>query len=40
MRKYLYLICVVLLTGCLNNDFLERYPLGNPTAETAFKKYP
>ena len=39
MRKYLYLICVVLLTGCLNNDFLERYPLGNPTAETAFKKY-
>ena len=39
MRKYLYLICTVLLTGCLNNDFLERYPLGDPTAETAFKTY-
>lgn len=39
MRKYIYLICTVLLTSCLNNDFLERYPLGDPTAETAFEKY-
>ena len=40
MRKYIYLIiCVALLSGCLNNDFLERYPLGDPTAETAFETY-
>ena len=29
----------VCLTGCLNNDFLERQPLGDPTAETAFMTY-
>ena len=23
----------------INNDFLERYPLGDPTAETAFETY-
>ena len=39
MRKYIYLICTVLFTSCLNNDFLERYPLGDPTAETAFETY-
>lgn len=39
MRKYLIFICTVLLASCLNNDFLERYPLGNPTAETAFETY-
>ena len=37
MRKYLIFICTVLLASCLNNDFLERYPLGDPTAETAFE---
>ena len=39
MRKYLIFICTVLLASCLNNDFLERYPLGDPTAETAFETY-
>ena len=28
MRKYLIFICTVLLASCLNNDFLERYPVG------------
>lgn len=39
MRTYIYLICTILLSSCLNNDFLERYPLGDPTAETAFETY-
>ena len=39
MRKYLIFICTVLLASCLNNDFLERYPLGDPTAETDFGTY-
>lgn len=38
-EKYLIFICTVLLASCLNNDFLERYPLGDPTAETAFETY-
>ena len=37
MRKYLIFICTVLLASCLNNDFLERYPLGDPTAEQGFE---
>lgn len=39
MKKYLYFISVLLLSGCLNNDFMERTPLGNPTAESVFKTY-
>lgn len=42
MKKYLLItvaICAFCMTGCLNNDFLERYPLGDPTAETAFVSY-
>ena len=42
MKKYtfaLFIFCVIAFTGCLNNDFMERYPLGNPTEETAFVTY-
>lgn len=42
MKKYtfaLFIFCAIALTGCLNNDFMERYPLGNPTEETAFVTY-
>lgn len=41
MRKIILssVFCLVGLTGCLNNDFLERTPLGDPTAETAFENY-
>ena len=41
MRKIILssIFCLVGLTGCLNNDFLERTPLGDPTAETAFENY-
>ena len=34
-----YILFLVTFTSCLNNDFLERYPLGDPTAETAFQTY-
>lgn len=34
---YIYLCCILLLSSCLNNDFLERTPLGNPTAGTVFQ---
>lgn len=39
MKNYTLILCMFLLSGCLNNDFMERYPLGNPTAETAFVSY-
>lgn len=42
MKKYtfaLFIFCAIAFTGCLNNDFMERYPLGNPTEETAFVTY-
>ena len=39
MRKYIYSCCILLLSSCLNNDFMERVPLGNPTAETVFETY-
>lgn len=31
MKKYtfaLFIFCAIAFTGCLNNDFMERYPLG------------
>ena len=34
---FVYILFLVTFTSCLNNDFLERYPLGDPTAETAFQ---
>ena len=38
--KILFGLLVIFgFSGCMNNDFLERYPLGNPTAETVFKTY-
>lgn len=39
MKKNIFLVCIVFLYGCLNDDFMERYPLGDPTAETAFETY-
>lgn len=39
MKNYTLILCMFQLSGCLNNDFMERYPLGNPTAETAFVSY-
>lgn len=42
MKKYtfaLFILSAIAFTGCLNNDFMERYPLGNPTEETAFVTY-
>lgn len=38
-EKIFNLYMYSLLASCLNNDFLERYPLGDPTAETAFETY-
>lgn len=40
MRKYIIgaSICL-LMTSCLNNDFLEVYPKGQQTEATAFKSY-
>lgn len=32
MKKYtfaLFILSAIAFTGCLNNDFMERYPLGN-----------
>lgn len=38
--KILFGLLVIFgFSGCMNNDFLERYPLGSPTAETVFKSY-
>ena len=35
--KILFGLLVIFgFSGCMNNDFLERYPLGSPTAETVF----
>ena len=31
MKNNTLILCMFLLSGCLNNDFMERYPLGNPT---------
>ena len=39
MNKFLYIICILLFTSCLNNDFMERTPLGEPTAGSVFDKY-
>lgn len=39
MKKYIYSCCILLLSSCLNNDFMERVPLGNPTTETVFETY-
>lgn len=41
MKKiyYIVLLTIALFSSCLNNDFMERYPLGNPTTETVFKNY-
>lgn len=33
------LLCTLLLSGCLNNDFMEKSPLGNPTAGNIFESY-
>ena len=39
MKKYIHICCILILSSCLNNDFMERVPLGNPTAETVFETY-
>ena len=36
---FVYILLLVTFSSCLNNDFLEKYPLGDPTAETAFQTY-
>ncbi|MFV0580523.1 MAG: RagB/SusD family nutrient uptake outer membrane protein [Parabacteroides gordonii] len=33
------LCCTSILTGCLNNDYLEKYPLDKQTEQTAFVTY-
>lgn len=37
--KRLYILAVVALLCSCNDDFLEKYPKGDPTAETAFVNY-
>lgn len=40
MKKLIYISSlIILLSSCLNNDFLERRPLGDPTSETVFVSY-
>ncbi len=40
MKKYIYISSlIIILSSCMNNDFLERYPLGDPTTETVFVSY-
>lgn len=42
MKRILYIqLCFLLisLTSCLNNDFMDRYPLDKPTEETVFESY-
>lgn len=39
MKNYTLILCMFLLSGCLNNDFMERYPLGNPTMGHRTKRF-
>lgn len=39
MKNNILILTVLFLSSCLNDDFMERYPLGDPTAETAFVTY-
>lgn len=42
MKKYifvLFIFCVIVFIGCLNNDFMERYLLGNLMEEIVFVMY-